>query len=353
MAHSSPHPISILRIGPPGPSATLLKTALLAHFPSSGDVLLISNKYFCAQLRLLEDFDTPCGDHVKEDGVILVFDGLSSNPDRPTAKSFQSLTGHHDVLSTKNIGDLLQLCVGVSLTELSVQEWRGKKHEEEYSNRILWCLDREYEYVEANLSQEGQQQGHDDRDKEGFARIVEAMQGTVWSSAVMDKKKHDAMKMEFAQVVRDLATANSSSDNVTVEEQQLKPDGIPFEGYMDEDKGIDDEEKERRKQEKLQADKMDSFESLMRQASDLRDASKGGTLPDDMRRERAADLAVALMNQLGLDDDNEDDSSVEEGVKQELNWWALFLEMSKNITMKYNHELLNFVFYLFLKIKNL
>jgi hypothetical protein len=331
-AAAAVHPISVLRIGPSGPSATLLKTALLSHFPSLGDVILISNKYFCAQLRILDDFDTPCEDHdVKEDGILLVFDGLSSNPDRPLLtttttgiSSFVSLTGHHDVLSTKNIGDLLQLCIGVSLTELSVQEWRGKKHEEEYSNRILWCLDREYEYVEANLSQEGQKQGHEDRDKEGFSRIVEAIQGTVWSSAVMDKTKHDAMKMEYEQHIgRDMITTTTvtnsrthDDDDVIVEELQLKPNSIPLEEYMDEDKGIDDDEKERRKQEKLQADKMDSFESLMRQASDLRDASRGGTLPDDMRRERAADLAVALMNQLGLDDDNDDDSSVEEAEQE-------------------------------------
>ena len=296
-------------IFPPGPSATLIKTALLSYFPSRGDVLLVVNKYFCAQVQLLDDLDTSCDDYPKDDGVILVFDGLASNPDRPhtatTSTTFASLTGHHDILSTKNIGDLLQLCVGVSLTELSVQEWRGKNHEEAFSNRILWCLDREYEYVEANLSLEGQEHGHNERDKDGFARIVEALQGTVWSSAVMDKKKQTEMKNAFEPVERNVVAVDIKS--VTEEPSVVT---LSVQEYIDDDKEVDEVEQDRRKQEKLDEQKMESFESLMRQASDLRDASKDGTLPDEMRRERAAELALALMNQMGLDD--EDESSVDE-----------------------------------------
>lgn len=303
------HPISIVRIVPPGPCATLIKHSLLSYFPSRGDVLLVANKYFCAQLQLLDDLDISGDDYTKDDGVILVFDGLASNPDRPhtatTNTTFASLTGHHDILSTKNIGDLLQLCVGVSLTELSVQEWRGKNHEEEFSNRILWCLDREYEYVEANLSLEGQEQGHEERDKDGFARVVEALQGTVWSSAVMDQKKHADMKNAFEQVERNVMPVDIQ--NITDESSVVM---LSVQEYIDDDKEVDDVEYDRRKQERLDEQKMESFESLMRQASDLRGASKDGTLPDETRREQAAELALALMNQLGLDD--EDESSVEE-----------------------------------------
>jgi len=313
-------PVAVLRIGPPSPSSTLIKTALLSYFPSSGDILLIANKYFCAQVQLVVDDSDDSSllgrDDTKEDGVILVFDGLASNPDRShfeSSNTFTSLTSYHHDLSTKRVGDLLQLCVGVSLMDLSVQEWRGKKHEEEYSKRILWCLDREYEYLEANLSLQGQQQGHDERDKDGFARVVEAMQGTVWSSAVMEKKKHEEMKKKYEQVMREL----TDDKDVAMDEQEKTTKhssgilvGSESSDYIDHDKLVDDDEHHRRNKEKVDAEKMESFESLLRQASDLRDESKGGNLPDELRRERAADLALALISQLGLED--EDDSSEEE-----------------------------------------
>ena len=80
---------------------------------------------------------------------------------------------------------LLRLCVGVSLGPYAPHELRGHHHEQEYTKRVLWCLDRGYEYIEVDLSPTG----HEDRDKESFPRAIEAMQGTVWSSAVMRKTK--------------------------------------------------------------------------------------------------------------------------------------------------------------------
>ena len=63
----------------------------------------------------------------------------------------------------------MRLCVGVNFEGIG-----PTAQDNEYSRRILWCLDREFEYVEADCSEQGQQQGHDERDKEGFARIIEA-----------------------------------------------------------------------------------------------------------------------------------------------------------------------------------
>jgi len=55
------------------------------------------------------------------------------------------------------------------------------------NTRVTSCGAWIVEYVEADLSEKGISSGHDARDKEGFARIVEAISGTVWSSAVMEK----------------------------------------------------------------------------------------------------------------------------------------------------------------------
>jgi hypothetical protein len=44
-----------------------------------------------------------------------------------------------------------------------------------YTRRVLWCLDHGYEYVQVDLMEYGRSIGHSDREKEGFARIVEAV----------------------------------------------------------------------------------------------------------------------------------------------------------------------------------
>jgi hypothetical protein len=134
----------------------------------------------------------------QEDGIILVFDALQANPDLETGTPFDVLNVLHDnSTASTDVGDLLRLCVAVSMGPKSPEELRGQNtHEQEYSKRILWCLDRGYEYVEVDLSAEGQRTGHDERDKEGFARIIEAIQGTVWSSAVMKKQSDVASQQE-------------------------------------------------------------------------------------------------------------------------------------------------------------
>lgn len=375
--------VSILRIGPceDNPSAKILRTALMAYFsnPSDSpeesktslsakdlDSFLIQNKYFHAQVRLKDIDKSETTEDIskntiknKEDGVILVFDGLQSNPDRPAANSsnqatFDAMALAHETATTKhNCGDLLRLCVGISLAELSADEWRGSKSEEEYSRRILWCLDHGYEYVEANLSQEAQTKGHNVRDKEGFARIVEAIQGTMWSSAVMSKNKGKELQ-ELRQDAADTMKrpTTTSTDNPDLqdtsrnqEENAYLPPNIeastlPLNEEKSEETNHADasdppEAEETTQQppntgsgvdEKMNPEALSDaqtehvfgeMESVLKEARRIRDASKAGSLNDDERRERAGDAALALVNlmsSLGFDEDGDDevDSSDEE-----------------------------------------
>ena len=48
--------------------------------------------------------------------------------------------------------------------------------------------------MEVDLSEEGLRGGFDVREKDGFARVVEAIGGTVWSSAVMTDAKKNAQR---------------------------------------------------------------------------------------------------------------------------------------------------------------
>lgn len=338
--------LSVVRIGPisENVSGSMLRNSLLDHFArkNGGESaepthrVTCSNRYFTAEV-LLQDIggtnqeaDLP----LAEDGIILVFDAAKSNPDFPVSMtaSFDSLDSVHDQVVQEGAGDLLRLCVGVTIGKYDASEIRGKDHEEEYSRRILWCLDRGYEYVEADLSEEGLGTGHDERDKEGFARIVEAIGGTVWSSAVMGSSKKKQLEQSFAET-RD-QHGDAADEYVPPDPSMLTPPGIA-KGESDEvreakareallsqatgdfldefQENIDPETASQRAQEREQERALDSFESAMRQAARIREMSRSGSLSDEERRARAGEAAVLimdLMGKLGADDENEEDSDV-------------------------------------------
>lgn len=283
----------------------------------------------------------------KEDGVILVFDALQSNPDRaPTGGdsiiTFDSIAAiHQQAEHNDTCGDLLRLCVGVSLGEYSPEELRGTNNsEKEYSRRILWCLDRGYEYVEADLSQEGQAKWHNQRDKDGFARIVEAIQGTVWSSAVVGSSRSNELETSY---VHDKAAMEETTVSVleekeeTEENQYQPPNPSLFRPQSDDNtttasngKKTDDEAAAEavntlvdptkvgasdvaQLREELEADKIfDKMEGLLKEASQIRAASKNGTMSDNERRERAGEAALALVNLMGQFGMGDDDDLVED-----------------------------------------
>jgi hypothetical protein len=393
---------SIVRFGPTENNlcAKLLRTALISHFydtttaknnDDSDNVdcesnnnekecatidetdnarIVIVNKYFTANVLLegigeetsSRETSTSC---TKEDGVILIFDALQSNPDRiisggnGSMATFDGLdTVHRQAETVNNCGDLLRLCIGVSLGDYTAEELRGKDHEKEYSRRILWCLDNGYEYIEADLSKDGQMKGHDERDKDGFARIVEAIEGTVWSSAVMSKSKTQELKNTY---VDDKNAVEKETPPVGEEEEEEEenpyqpPDpSLLFKSQNDvQDQTISTASSEdvpaaaaaalkveseaasmllnptevgpsemAQLRQDLEAEKIfDKMESVLKEASQIREASKSGALSDDERRERAGDAALALVNlmsQFGLEDDDDgsqgDDSDDDSGV---------------------------------------
>ena len=203
---------SILRIGPIGASngcsATLLRDALLRHFRpdgggdgdvgNNGNMLAISNRYFDASVLLLglhqSHLDDGGGGAVppEEDGVLLVFDDVpirdvDGEEGAPTPfVSFDSLDRIHGDAVARNppMGDLLRLCIGATATASSADD-PPTVVEDEYSRRVLWCLDRGYEYVSVDMSEVGTTAGFDRRDKDGYARVIEAVETCMWSCRVM------------------------------------------------------------------------------------------------------------------------------------------------------------------------
>lgn len=350
--------ISVVRLGPTDDNicAGMLRNSILDFFARqqgadavpSNDTFCVSNKYFDAQvlLRGIEESsnnDTTTTANVqqgappKEDGIILVFDAAKSNPDLvvDTAASFGSLGMVHDEAVKHGAGDLLRLCVGVTIGPMQAAELRGQAYEKEYARRINWCLDdgRGYEYVECDLSPEAIVQGHEAHDKEGFARVIEAISGTMWSSAVMNKTKKTALKQSYQEESAQIAEQENDyvppdpsmllGDEEAREERArqaiLEQRGIEQEGQVqlggqeNENPAQNSQQQREREQERM----FDNLESALRQASSIREMSRAGELSDDDRRKRAgdaADLLMTLMQQAGVDDESEEEEeAVAEG----------------------------------------
>ena len=347
--------ISVVRLGPTDDNicAGMLRNAILDFFAKqqgadavpSNDTFRVSNKYFDAQIMLQnidndgslnsQEHSTTDVPPPKEDGIILVFDAAKSNPDLvvDTAASFGSLSLVHDKAVEKGAGDLLRLCVGVTIGPMEASELRGQAYEKEYARRINWCLDdgRGYEYVECDLSPEAIGKGHDARDKEGFARVIEAISGTMWSSAVMNKSKKTALKKSYAQESAQVATEQENEyvppdpsmllgigNDETREEQArqaiLEQSGIEQEARVQlsgqENVNPAQNNNNQRQREREQERMFDNLESALRQAASIREMSRAGELSDDDRRKRAgdaADLLMTLMQQAGMGDESSDE----------------------------------------------
>jgi len=334
----------MLRIGPSTDNAgasSFLRTALLSHFETmssssispeeASKMLTVTNRYFSAQL-LLEDLGSVpnCNDGggevmAKEDGIILVFDALHSNPDRVVdgsaaaasgVSTFDGLTAVHEkATSLDQCGELLRLCVGISMGEMTPSELRGTKHEEEYSRRVLWCLDRGYEYLEADLSEEGRQKGHDDRDKDGFARVVEAIATTVWSSANMGNgnstTRGGGATTSTTRTAKEALLSNMEEKGESSPPAPSSTDDSPSFDQTNDDKRMSSKKLETDTDKEAEQEKVfEDMEKLLVDVSKIREASKAGGFTDEERRKRAGDAAMlmmGLMEKFECDDDSQED----------------------------------------------
>jgi Alpha and gamma adaptin binding protein p34 len=346
---------SLLRIGGPHTDATqLLQNAIWQYFQRSKTktnektnsipdrsremIFQLENKYFTANVQLtnLKDQESSTNTdkannqhYAAEDGIIIVFDAIEYNPDYFNGSSFHDLQtivsdesnrNSQESSSSSSSNYLLQLCVGISIQSIETPEqWRGKNHEDEYSKRILWCLDHGYEYIEADISYDGQRKGHDDRDKDGFARIIEAIEGTVWSSAIQNKNRTSTT---IETTIKTQLTTQSRHPATTIVPSSLTSPN-PFlssqPSHHDIDTDDDDdvylqepetpEEALKREQHSQESKAYTELESLMKEANRIRYMSQRGDLTDDDRRARAAHAATLMMNlmdQMGLNEEQDD-----------------------------------------------
>jgi Alpha and gamma adaptin binding protein p34 len=298
-------------------------------------IVTISNRYFDAKVALVPVSSRSISSG-KEDGILLVFDDASTSDFDSMAKIHSRAEFLHQN------GDLLRLCIGIGMGTDALTTARAttttKQQEEEYSRRVLWCLDHGYEYVEkVDLTPGGIQQGHDEREKQKFARIIEAIQGTLWSTAKMHAQRKQQLQQSYQQTLEnhDITTCTYEPPPTTLlpvitnpctTDQQMEEQAkqallikdtnavplVPDNPYL-KDVPLSNQQT-LDKQEQDDDHIMDSMEGALKEAQRIRDLSQKGELSDDERRQRAGDAALVLMNLMnqmgGMGDDDDDEQEV-------------------------------------------
>lgn len=314
---------SILRLGPAGSAhVALLRAALVRRFgrdppapaPPAGDWLTFSNRYFDARVLLLglRAPVPPSLPDAREDGVLLAFDASDPAP-VPAA-----LGPHHAAaLRDGRCGDVVRLCLAVDArgdAAPAADAGAAEAAEGEYARRVLWCLDRGYEYVEVDATPAGLARGHEKRDKDGFARVVEALGAAMWSSHVMKPRgagvvAAPAPVAALAPVasVAPVAAGTTAPATATGDaasraddaERETAAVASLMRGMAEEaapERG--DAEGDARRQHRRDEATFLQLERTLAEAKRLRAASRTEAMSDRERRERAGDAAAKLMGLL-------------------------------------------------------
>ena len=331
MSTTPNEPYSCVRIGGDPNHIHTLCQSLSHHFPCSrmkqkdGYIFNIQNKYFHAKVNL-ESFSIitthPNNDVQEEDkedplkaqdGIILLIDHH-----HPNAIS-TILTPMNQSATATGSGDTLRLCVSILPISPPSKKVTSKEEEDLYSERVLWCLDHGYEYIEkVDLSSIGIQQGFEEREKEGFARVVEAIQSTIWSTASRHqvKKMMNHQQKEHLQDQIDLEKSILRKDN---DDNNLDEEESTNEKTTTNDSSIQKQTNQTKVSDILQQiappiqehseAQFHHLDSLLQQVNQIRQATKANadTISDKERRTRAADIAIKLLDVLDLSGEEDSD----------------------------------------------
>lgn len=269
---------------------TIFNNAILLHLDGNkDDFIYVNNKYFDSQVQLNKIHPSQnfkINHQFLDDGILLLFDVSSHS-------NFDLLTNiHTSAESSGQCGKLIRLCIGIKEGDLI-------DNCEPYSRRAIWCLDRCFEYVEADLSNNGIQSGHLNREKNGFPRICEAINCTIWSNSILHAKRKKLEKSFESRIYL-------QSNFLHIGEKNIK-ENMLLKSSVTHDIRITNKFY-KRNEEKNSNRFMDInyLEKVIIEAKQIRMASKNKILSDNERKKRASDAAFMLVNLLdNVDFENE------------------------------------------------
>lgn len=294
--------------------AMCLEEAVDKFQAGGGNVMAIKNRYYSANVTVM------CLDVTSA-----AESGQMSGVDACVVVNPSDLSALSAVLADHDFGTRLM----VRLLDGPEVEGEEGSEDESPSELLLWCLDHGFELVTADRSNLFVTWG--EREKDGLARVVEALQPTMWTGMVKADPTTVAAGMHGGAVGRGgsatrpaaLAGMESSSSTDDVDSAaaaaaaalapaseasaasplitQGSPDPLDFEELvkMGELSG-----------EQGQEEKFDTvFTSFMDEARRVRAAAISGDVPDAVRRDQAAKIAAQMATFMGFDEhDDEDDS---------------------------------------------
>jgi len=173
-----------------------------------------------------------------------------------------------------------------------------------------WALDHGFECVE---TAEGSPDfGDASRDKVSIPRILEALESTIWSTAVMKRGSEGSWRSgaggggvggEPAVNLEEASNGGARSQAAYV--PPSLPPGLGDDSVLLAENLLPKEHLDEK-------DPTSDFEALLQQAMSIRAAAKGGHMSDEVRRSAAENMLKKLMGLFG-DDEDDDDGSAEEG----------------------------------------
>ena len=290
--------------------AMCLEEAVDKFQAGGGNVMAIKNRYYSANVTVM------CLDVASA-----AESGQMSGADACVVVNPPDLSALSAVLADHDFGTRLM----VRLLDGPEVEGEEGSEDESPSELLLWCLDHGFELVTADRS--NLFVTWSEREKDGLARVVEALQPTMWTGMVKadpttvtagmhggasrggsaarpaplagmeSSSSTDDVDSAAAAAPAPASEANAASPLIT----QGSPDPLDFEEIV---------KAAELSGEQGQEEKFDTvFASFMDEARRVRAAAVSGDVPDAVRRDQAAKIAAQMATFMNFDEDDDEDES--------------------------------------------
>jgi len=276
---------------------------------------VVNNKYFTADLdvrRILYSTtsERACVPSSGSEGFILVLSQESAESRLPSAaQSDALLAAASSAAEDEDVSVRLVVVLSPASASASVSGALGMPAREAW---VSWCCDHSFEFVEiCTGTAAALRDTHEERDKDGLPRVVEALSSHMWRS--MRRKEGHGLASSAAQVpalASEPLEAPAQSTHSSAPAAATVPAGATT-SKEDDSSGNPFLAELLASNANTNTDEKDdeaSLFSMVDQAKALRAAVEAGTVSDDQRKAQAEAIAMRFMSMLDMGDDSGDDS---------------------------------------------
>jgi len=170
------------------------------------------------------------------------------------------------------------------------------------SSLVLWSVDNGYEYIDIDSNDSSSISIiSDSREKEGFPRLIEALEATMWSSLQMKDKVITTTSSITSEILISEQTSTIKEEQIVSSEEKTNRE---YKIHMDSNNKLILEVEDDIDEEDVF---YKNFSDVIEKAKDIRAQVLSGNLSDKERRDNAAAIALQLAKMIDLNDDDDDD----------------------------------------------